>query len=64
MKETCEAMADYSSNYSDHIYETIVNNGTENRDDWDTVVRNTAYNCAWYMGTYSRGSVYQLYLRT
>lgn len=60
MKDACEAIASDSTNYSEQVYETIVNDGPNDPDDWDDVVENTAYSCIWFIGAYSRGGVDQL----
>ncbi|MFC4451359.1 MULTISPECIES: hypothetical protein [Halorussus] len=60
MKEACKTIASDSTNYSDQVYETIVNNGPNNRDDWDEFVENSAYACMWFIGAYSRGAINQL----
>ncbi|WP_155945812.1 hypothetical protein [Natrinema sp. J7-1] len=60
MEEACKAIANDSSNYSEQVYETIVENGPENRDDWDDFVENSAHACMWLTGSYSRGALNQL----
>ncbi|WP_226004196.1 hypothetical protein [Natrinema salinisoli] len=60
MEETCETLADWTSAYSEQVYETIVDNGPNNRNDWDDYVKDTAYGCMWYIGSFSRGAINQL----
>lgn len=60
MQAACETVAGDSTNYSDQVYETIVENGPNNRDDWDDFVENSAYSCMWFAGAYSRGAVNKL----
>ena len=60
MEDACEAVAGDSTNYSSQVYETIVENGANNRDDWDEFVENSAYACMWFVGAYSRGAMNQL----
>lgn len=60
MKDFCEFVAADSTNYSDQVYETIVENGPSNRDDWDKIVENSASSCMWFAGALSRGALNQL----
>lgn len=60
MEEACKTVANDSSYYSEQVYETIVNNGPNNRDDWDDIVEHSAYSGMWFTGAYSRGAINQL----
>lgn len=57
MQGTCEAMAEAVSPYSEQVYETIVNNGPYNRDDWDYVVEGSAITGMWTLGAYSHAAI-------
>lgn len=60
MEKACKVVANESSSYSDQVYETIVNNGPNNRDAWDNIVEYSAYGSMYFAGAYSRGAINQL----
>lgn len=60
MEAACKTIANDSSNYSEQVYETIVDNGPNNPEGWDDVVESTAHACMWFIGAYSRGAINQL----
>ncbi|MFD1648012.1 hypothetical protein [Haloarchaeobius litoreus] len=57
MKTACEAVAESVAPYSEQVYETILNNGLNNRDDWAYTVEGSAIAGMWNLGAYSHGRV-------
>ena len=60
MEKACEEVVKDSSKYSEQVYETIINEGPSNPDDWDDIVENAAHSCMLSIGAYSRGAINQL----
>jgi hypothetical protein len=60
MEQACKLLANDSSNYSEQVYETIVNDGPDSPEDWDDFVENAAHASMWIVGSYSRGAINQL----
>ncbi|ADQ68647.1 hypothetical protein C499_12920 [Halogeometricum borinquense DSM 11551] len=54
MKETCKMEL---NKYSEDIYNTTLENGTDDRDAWDDIVENGSYPCMWYAGACTRGEL-------
>lgn len=60
MEDACKEMAKTSSQYSETVYETIVENGPNNPGDWDFMVEGSAHSCMCILGAYSRGAINQM----